>query len=85
VYRGQVTDAATAGVPAQAASAAQDTLGGATGAAEQLPPELLATATQAFTDGLQVAAAVSALALAGVAILAATALRGLVATQTRSL
>ena len=84
VYRGQVSDAATAGLPARAAAAVQDTLGGATGAAEQLPAALLATATQAFTDGLQVAAAVSALALAGVAILAVTALRGLVAPHTRS-
>ncbi len=83
--RGEVTHAATAGVPAQAATAARDTLGGDTGAAEQLLPALLATATQAFTDGLQVAAAVNALALVGVAIMAATAVRGLVAPQTRSL
>ncbi|MGQ0776096.1 MAG: MFS transporter [Pseudonocardiales bacterium] len=76
VYRSQMANAIPAvGVPPHAAEAARDTLGGATGAAEQLPAGLLVTAGQAFTDGLQVAAAVSAVALAGVAFAAAVLLR----------
>jgi hypothetical protein len=43
--------------------------------AEQLPAGLLVTAGKAFTDGLQLAAAVSAVALAGVAVVAAIVLR----------
>jgi hypothetical protein len=62
-------------VTPEAAEAARDTLGGAAGVAEQLPPGLLGTAGNAFTDGLQVAAAVSAVALAGVAVVAAIVLR----------
>lgn len=77
VYRGQMTDAATEGVLSPAAEAARDTLGSAAGAAKQLPAALLATAEQAFTNGLQLAAAVSAVTLASVAILAATVLRHL--------
>jgi len=77
IYRDQMIAAVPAGVPSRAAKAARDTLGGATGAADQLPATVLATAGQAFTDGLQVAAAVSAVALAGVAIVAATVLRRL--------
>lgn len=68
IYRGRVAEAGTAGVPTQAAEAARDTLGGATGVAEQLPPALLATAADAFTEGLRLAAGVSAVTLAGVAI-----------------
>jgi MFS transporter, DHA2 family, multidrug resistance protein len=75
VYRGQMLDAVAPGVTPEAAEAARDTLGGATGVAEQLPPGLLVTAGNAFTDGLQLAAAVSAVALAGVAVVAAIVLR----------
>jgi DHA2 family multidrug resistance protein-like MFS transporter len=75
IYRGQMTDAVPAGVSSQAAESARDTLGGATGVAEQLPAALLAAAGEAFTDGLQAAAAVSAVALAGVAVVAAVVLR----------
>jgi DHA2 family multidrug resistance protein-like MFS transporter len=75
VYRGQMLDAVAAGVTPEAAEAARDTLGGATGVAEQLPPGLLVTAGNAFTDGLQLAAVVSAVALAGVAVVAAIVLR----------
>lgn len=75
IYRGRITDAIPADVPAAAAAAARDTLGGAAGVADQLPPGLLAVAGQAFTDGLQVAAGVSAVALVAVAIAAATVLR----------
>lgn len=75
VYRSQLTAAIPAGLPSRAAEAARDTLGGAAGAAEQLPTALLVTAREAFTDGLQVAAAVSAVTLASVAIVAAAVLR----------
>jgi DHA2 family multidrug resistance protein-like MFS transporter len=75
VYRGQMLDAVAVNVTPEAAEAARDTLGGAAGVAEQLPPGLLGTAGNAFTDGLQVAAAVSAVALAGVAVVAAIVLR----------
>jgi DHA2 family multidrug resistance protein-like MFS transporter len=68
-------DAVAAGVTPEAAEAARDTLGGATGVAEQLPPGLLVTAGNAFTDGLQLAAAMSAVSLAGVAVVAAVVLR----------
>jgi DHA2 family multidrug resistance protein-like MFS transporter len=75
VYRGQMLDAVATDVTPEAAEAARDTLGGAAGVAEQLPPGLLVTAGNAFTDGLQLAAAVSAVALAGVAVVAAIVLR----------
>jgi MFS transporter, DHA2 family, multidrug resistance protein len=75
IYRGQMTGAIPAHLPAGAADAARDTLGGATGVADQLPGELLVTAGNAFTDGLQVAAAISAVALAGVAVAALVMLR----------
>jgi MFS transporter, DHA2 family, multidrug resistance protein len=75
VYRGQMLDVVPAGVAPEVAEAARDTLGGATGVAEQLPPGLLVTAGEAFTDGLQRAAAMSAVALAGMAVVAAIVLR----------
>ena len=59
VYRGQMIDVATEGVSSQAAEAAGDTLGGATGVAEQLPAALLATAAEAFTNGLPAAAVIT--------------------------
>lgn len=75
VYRGQITDAGTTGEPADAVRAARDTLGGAAGVADQLPAALLTTANEAFTSGMQVAAAISAVALAAMAVLAAGVLR----------
>ena len=75
VYRGQMLDAVAAGVAPEAAEAARDTLGGATGVAERLPPGLLDTAREAFTDGLQLAAVASAVVLAGIAVVAAIVLR----------
>jgi DHA2 family multidrug resistance protein-like MFS transporter len=75
VYRGQMLDAVAAGVAPEAAEAARDTLGGASGVAERLPPGLLDTAREAFTDGLQLAAAASAVVLAGTAVVAAIVLR----------
>lgn len=77
VYRGQVT--VPADVPAGAAGATHDSLAAATAAAQDLPEQiaaaLLAPAREAFTAGMHVVAAISAVLLVGVAILAATVLR----------
>jgi len=66
-------------VPSGAAAAARDTLGGALVTAGQLPDQLGATllgaAREAFTQGLQVTAAISAVVALGIAILAAALLR----------
>jgi DHA2 family multidrug resistance protein-like MFS transporter len=71
VYRGEVADTAPAGIPAEAAEAAQDSVGGATAAAESLSPDvgerLVAAAREAFTAGYQTTAWVSA----GIAVLTA--------------
>ncbi len=60
VYRREITDAIPAGVPAELADAARDTLGGAVEIAGQLPADvsaaLLIAANEAFVQGLQVAA-----------------------------
>jgi MFS transporter, DHA2 family, multidrug resistance protein len=80
VYRGQMAEAVPAGVPDQAAAAARDTLGGAVDAAGQLPDQLgtalLEVAREAFTQGLHVAAAVSAAAALAFAVLVVVLLRG---------
>jgi MFS transporter, DHA2 family, multidrug resistance protein len=78
VYRGQIADTLPAGIPAGAAEAARDTLGGAVVAAGQLPgalgADLLAAARQAFTQGLETTSAVSAVLTLGLAALAAVLL-----------
>jgi MFS transporter, DHA2 family, multidrug resistance protein len=79
VYRHQMTGAVPATVPGEAAAAARDTLGGAVAAAEQLPGQvgaaLLDTARQAFTQGVQLAFAISAAVAIGIAVLVAVLLR----------
>jgi MFS transporter, DHA2 family, multidrug resistance protein len=79
VYRAQITDAMPAGVPPDASRAAGDTLAGATAVAAALPDPLgaglLAVAREAFTSGMHVVAAISAVALAAVAVLVVTTLR----------
>jgi DHA2 family multidrug resistance protein-like MFS transporter len=79
IYRTGVADAIPAGVPAGAAEAARDTLAGATAAAANLPAPvataLLTPAREAFTNGMHVAAGLSAVLLLGVAVLVVTALR----------
>jgi MFS transporter, DHA2 family, multidrug resistance protein len=79
VYRGQLATTLPADVPSQAAAAARDTLGGAVAAAQQLPTEvgsaLMTAAREAFTAGLQVTAAISAVIAAGIAVLATVLLR----------
>jgi MFS transporter, DHA2 family, multidrug resistance protein len=79
VYRGQMADGVPAGVPGEAAAAARDTLGGAVAVAGQLPDRagaaLLDAAREAFTSGLQAAAALSATAALAFAVLVAIMLR----------
>jgi DHA2 family multidrug resistance protein-like MFS transporter len=80
VYRSHVADGIPEGVPSEEASAARDTLGGAVAVGDRLPEplasELLDTARDAFTQGLQVAALTSAFIAAGAAVLVALLLRG---------
>ncbi|WP_119730905.1 MFS transporter [Thermomonospora amylolytica] len=82
VYRAEMD--APAGVPAEAEQAARDTLGGAAEAASRLPgglgDALLATAREAFTGGLHLAAAAAAVLVAVAAVLTAVLLRGVPAT-----
>jgi MFS transporter, DHA2 family, multidrug resistance protein len=76
VYRTQMEDGIPATVPADEAETARDTLGGAVAVSDELPTalsgEVLAAAQEAFTQGLQVVALVSAiiaaLAAVGVAV-----------------
>ncbi|ONI90813.1 MFS transporter [Actinosynnema sp. ALI-1.44] len=81
VYRGDVADVVPAGVPPEATTAAQDTLGGAMATAGQLSGQLgvdlLAAARQAFTHGLQVTAGISAAVVAVSGILIMVLLRNL--------
>jgi len=79
IYRRDVGQALPAGIPADAAAAARDTLGGAVGVAQALPAQLgqtvLAVAQDAFVAGMQVAAALSGVIAIGVALLAVAVLR----------
>jgi DHA2 family multidrug resistance protein-like MFS transporter len=79
VYRGQMDDALPAGVPPESADAARDTLGAAVSAAGDLPTrlggDLVDAAQEAFTQALQVAAALSAALALGAAIIAVALLR----------
>jgi MFS transporter, DHA2 family, multidrug resistance protein len=80
VYRAQMADGVPASVPDQAAAVARDTLGGAVAVAGQLPDRvgaaLLEVAREAFTQGLHLAAAVSAAAALAFAVLVVVLLRG---------
>jgi MFS transporter, DHA2 family, multidrug resistance protein len=79
VYRIQVDDGIPSGVAADDAEAARDTLGGAVAVSEQLPApadaQLFDAASAAFTQGLHVAAVISAAIAAGSAVVAAVFLR----------
>jgi DHA2 family multidrug resistance protein-like MFS transporter len=85
IYRSRLADSLPAGIPSQAEVVARDTLGGAVGVAQQLPSgvgaALLATARDAFTTGLQVAAGISAVVAIGIAVLATVTLRGVPRTS----
>jgi DHA2 family multidrug resistance protein-like MFS transporter len=79
IYRVQVDDGIPAAVPADAAEAARDTLGGAVAAAEELPAALagplLDAANEAFVQGFHVVALVSAIIAVLAAVGAAVFLR----------
>jgi DHA2 family multidrug resistance protein-like MFS transporter len=79
IYRGAITGAIPAGVSFQAAEAVRDTLGGALEVAGQLPaqlgPPLIDAAREAFTQGLHLSAAISAVGSIGLAVLVVTLLR----------
>jgi DHA2 family multidrug resistance protein-like MFS transporter len=83
VYRTEVAASLPSGVPAAAADAARDTLGGALAIADTLPDavgtELVAVAQLAFLDALHVVAAVATVGAILTAIAAAVALRNVAA------
>lgn len=72
VYRGQVADGIPAGVPADVAETARDTIGGAVGVTGELPAQvgsaLLGTARDAFSNGMSLAAGISAGVMAVLAV-----------------
>ena len=68
VYRAEIDDAVPAGVPAEAAEGARDTLGAAVAGGDGLSG-LVEAARDAFTEALQLAATVSAAAVVGAAVL----------------
>ena len=79
VYRGHTADAFPAEVPADSASTASETLGGAVEVADRLPQllaaDVLEPAREAFTQGLQVAATVSGVLVIAAAVMVARLLR----------
>jgi DHA2 family multidrug resistance protein-like MFS transporter len=79
VYRGVLADTMPAGIPAEAAAVARDTLGGAMGVAAQLPGELgtalVDAAREAFVQGMQLTVALSGVVAAGGAVMATVLLR----------
>jgi DHA2 family multidrug resistance protein-like MFS transporter len=79
IYRSGVAGGLPADVPAEAAHAARDTLGGAVSAAAHLPEPtaavLVDVAREAFVAGLQVTAAGAGVIAAAIAVVAAVALR----------
>ncbi|WP_328742015.1 MFS transporter [Streptomyces caniferus] len=85
IYRGDIGGALPAGLPADAADAARETLAGAAAVAGALPGRtgeaLLTAARTAFTHGLQTAVLVAAGVMVCAAVLALTLLRGLRGVQ----
>jgi DHA2 family multidrug resistance protein-like MFS transporter len=83
VYRTEVADSLPEGVPAAAADAARDTLGGALAIAQTLPDAVGAALVEvsriAFIDALHFVAAVAAVGAILTAIVAAVALRSVAA------
>ena len=79
IYRSQLADQLPTGVPAEAATAARDTLGSAAAVAAQLPGELgagvLAAARQAFVAGMQLSSGIAVVIGVGLAALTLIALR----------
>jgi DHA2 family multidrug resistance protein-like MFS transporter len=81
IYRSDVASGLPATVPTEVASIARDTLGGAVGVAGQLPAQVgsavLDVAREAFVQGMQVAAGISAVIAATVAVVAIAFLRSI--------
>jgi DHA2 family multidrug resistance protein-like MFS transporter len=79
IYRSGIADGIPPGVPATAATAARDTLGGAVEVARGLPDglgiQLLDTARDAYVLGLHISAAIAAVGAIGLAIFVAVLLR----------
>jgi DHA2 family multidrug resistance protein-like MFS transporter len=79
IYRAEMADALPPEVPAQAATAARDTLGAAVGTGAQLPEPLgstvVAIAREGFVHGMQLTAWISAVVAVGIAVVAVIALR----------
>ncbi|MFE0423307.1 MFS transporter [Streptomyces sp. NPDC058953] len=79
VYRGRIGETAPPGIGTGALHEAEETAGGALAVADRLPDgvgdALRDAAALAFADGLRVAAVLSAIGLAGAAVLAATVLK----------
>jgi DHA2 family multidrug resistance protein-like MFS transporter len=79
IYRNGVAQGLPAGLPAEAAAAARDTLGGAVGVAADLPEAagaaLLAAAREAFVQGMHLTSALAALVAVGIALVAIVMLR----------
>ncbi|MGH9243796.1 MAG: MFS transporter [Acidimicrobiales bacterium] len=79
IYRGEIDADLPAQVPAEAASAARDTLGAAMGVADQLPDgvgaALLEVARGGFVYGMHVTAVISAVVAAAIAYIAVRLLR----------
>jgi DHA2 family multidrug resistance protein-like MFS transporter len=79
IYRSGLADGLPAGVPAEAAHIARDTLGGAVSVAGQLPADtgtaLLGVAREAFVAGLQLTSVAAAVVAGVIAVVAAVALR----------
>ncbi|MBK1784381.1 MFS transporter [Prauserella cavernicola] len=86
-YRSEFAENAPAGLPPEAAAAAQDTLGGAMAVAGQLPGEtgagVVETAHEAFVSGMHTTSVIGGLILAAVAVFAAVLLRKVRPTSAR--
>jgi DHA2 family multidrug resistance protein-like MFS transporter len=85
VYRGELAASLPAGIPAEAAAVARDTLGGAVGVASRLPDAvgtaLLEAAREAFVRGMQLTVTLSAAVAVGVAVMATVLLRAVPASS----
>ncbi len=81
IYRSELAGALPAALPAEAARAARDTLGGALAVAEELPAPvggvLVDVAHAAFTHGLRLSATIGCVLMIAVAVFAASLLRRL--------
>jgi DHA2 family multidrug resistance protein-like MFS transporter len=79
VYRNVMSASIPAGIPAEAAEVAKDTLGGAVAIAHELPAQLgtalLDASYSAFAQGLHLSAIIATVLMVGTAILAVTMLR----------